>query len=135
MANKEELEAIGIIVKQCKECCKDISEEEYNSHKGYCKSCYKDRYNIENAKRQFNKTDDNNTNYNEKNEKSTTNIVAKVIKIIAILNAIAGVILGLVGIEDFEVYAVVFIVASIISSIFIYAIGEIIQLLEDIKNK
>lgn len=134
MASKEELEAMGIIVKQCKECCKDIPEEEYNSHKGYCKSCYNDRYNIEKAKRQFNKTD-NNTNDNEEEEKSTTNIVAKVIKIIAILNAIAGVILGLVGIEDFEVYAVIFIVASIISSIFIYAIGEIIQLLEDIKNK
>ena len=134
MASKEELEAMGITVKQCKECCKDISEEEYNSHKGYCKSCYNDRYNIEKAKRQFNKTD-NNTNDNEEEEKSTTNIVAKVIKIIAILNAIAGVILGLVGIEDFEVYAVIFIVASIISSIFIYAIGEIIQLLEDIKNK
>ena len=135
MASKEELEAMGITVKQCKECCKDIPEEEYNSHKGYCKSCYNDRYNIEKAKRQFNKTDDNNTNYNEEDEKSTNNIVAKVIKIIAILNAIAGIILGLVGIEDFEVYAVVFIVAIIISSSFIYAIGEIIQLLEDIKNK
>ncbi len=133
MANKEELEAMGITVKQCKECCKDISEEEYNSHKGYCKNCYNDRYNIENAKKQYNQSE-NNTSYNEE-ETNTTNTVAKVIKIIAILNAIAGVILGLVGIEDFEVYAVVFIVASIISSIFIYAIGEIIQLLEDIKNK
>ena len=46
MASKEELEAMGITVKQCKECCKDIPEEEYNSHKGYCKSCYNDRYNI-----------------------------------------------------------------------------------------
>ena len=62
------------------------------------------------------------------------NKVARIIKYFAILNVIAGVILGLIGIEYFEVYAVVFIVANIISSVFIFAIGEIIQKLENIDN-
>lgn len=132
MASKEELEAMGIKVMQCKECCRDISEEEYNSYKGYCKSCYKDRHNIENNKKQYNQNVNNSINYEEE---STTNIVAKIIKIIAILEAIAGILLGLVFIEDLEIMVIVVIVASLISGVFIYAIGEIIQLLEDIKNK
>lgn len=132
MASKEELEAMGIKVMQCKECCKDISEQEYNSHKGYCKSCYKDRYNIENNKKYYNQNVTNSINYEEE---STTNTVAKIIKIIAILEVISGIILGLIFIEDLEIMVIVVIVASLISGVFIYAIGEIIQLLEDIKNK
>ena len=132
MARKEELEAMGIKVMQCKECCKDISEEEYNSHNGYCKSCYKDRYYIENNKKRYNQNVANSIDYEEE---STTNTVAKFIKIIAILEAISGIILGLMFIEYLEIMIIVVIVASIISSAFIYALGEIIQLLEDIKNK
>ncbi len=129
MASKSELEAMGIKAMKCKECCKDIAKEEYNSHKGYCKSCYEDRYNIENNKKQFNQSI---TNYEEE---KTTNAVAKIIKILAILNAIASIILGLVNIENFEIYAILFIVVGIISSLFFYSLGEIIQLLQDIKNK
>lgn len=132
MASKEELEAMGIKVMQCKECCKDISEQEYNSHKGYCKSCYKDRHNIENIKKYYNQSVTNSINYKEE---STTNTVAKIIKIIAILETISGIILGLIFMEDLEIMVIVVIVASLISGVFIYAIGEIIQLLEDIKNK
>ena len=132
MANRQELEAMGIKAMQCKECCKDISEDEYNSQKGYCKSCYQDRYNIENKKRQYNQGATQTTNYGEE---KTTNTVAKIIKIIAILEAISGIILGLMYIEDLEVMAVVIMVVGIISAVFIYAIGEIIQLMEDIKNK
>ena len=29
----------------CKECCKEISEETSKQYKGYCKSCYDDRFN------------------------------------------------------------------------------------------
>ena len=32
----------------CKECCKEISEETSKQHKGYCKSCYEDRFNSSN---------------------------------------------------------------------------------------
>lgn len=132
MASKQELEAMGIKVMQCKECCKDIPEEEYNSHKGYCKNCYKDRYTIENNKKQYNQDITNSTNYEKE---KTTNTVAKIIKVLAIINAIASIILGLVNIENFELYAILFIVVGIISSVFVYSLGEIIQLLEDIKNK
>lgn len=132
MASKQELEAMGIKVMQCKECCKDIPEEEYNSHKGYCKNCYKDRYNIENEKRQYNQSTTNTTNYEEE---KTANTVARIIKVIAIFEAIAGIILGLIFIEDLELMSIVIIVVGFISAVFIYAIGEIIQLLQDIKNK
>lgn len=29
--------------KQCKECCRDITEDDYNAYDGYCKICYKDK--------------------------------------------------------------------------------------------
>lgn len=29
--------------KQCKECCRDITEDAYNAYDGYCKICYKDK--------------------------------------------------------------------------------------------
>ena len=37
--------------------------------------------------------------------------------------------------EEFVVLGAIVIVGSIITAIFIYGFGEIIQLLEDIKNK
>ena len=43
MANDEELNAMGIKVVKCKECFRDISEEEYTKYKGYCKNCYEKR--------------------------------------------------------------------------------------------
>lgn len=65
----------------------------------------------------------------------TTNIknsVANIIKGLAILEVIIAIVVGFITIEEFGIFV---IVGSIISAIFIYAIGEIIQLLEDIKNK
>ena len=50
-------------MKECKECCREISEEEYNSYNGYCKSCYKDSYNIENNKKRYNQSISNSINY------------------------------------------------------------------------
>lgn len=29
----------------CKECCKEISEDTSKEYKGYCKSCYNEKYN------------------------------------------------------------------------------------------
>ncbi len=133
MASKEEMEALGIVVKQCKECCKDISESEYNSHKGYCKSCYADRNNIERAKRNFNNDTSEQVEYESNTSK--TNTVAKIIKTIAIIEGIAGIILGLATMGNLELLSIAIMVAGFISAVFIYAIGEIIQLLEDIKNK
>ena len=136
MASKEELEAIGIKKFQCKECCRDITEEEYKAYKGYCKNCYGERKNIERRKEIYNNENNESENI-EEFEDNGKNIVASIIKGIAVISAIAGVIVGLVSIDALNsgVIAAVIIISSIISSIFIYALGEIIQLLEDIKNK
>lgn len=118
-------------MKECKECCREISEEEYNSYNGYCKSCYKDSYNIENNKKRYNQIISNSINY----EKVETNIIAKTIKIIAILEVISGIILCFIFYQYLEIMIIVIIVSSLILGVFIYSLGEIIQLLEDIKNK
>lgn len=71
---------------------------------------------------------------NISNEHSNT--VAKVIKIIAIITAIVGVVFGLYAIDglNMDEGALIIIIASIISAVFIYALGEIIQKLENIDN-
>lgn len=72
-------------------------------------------------------------NSNNHNVKTTiTNSVANIIKALAILEVIIAIVVGLITIEEFGILV---IIGSIISAIFIYALGEIIQLLEDIKNK
>lgn len=129
MASKEELEAIGIKKFQCKECCRDITEEEYKMYKGYCKNCYGERKNIARGKEIYN-------NEESESEDNGKNTVASIIKGIAVIFAIAGVIVGLVSIDSLNsgVMAVVIIIASIISSVFIYALGEIIQKLQNIED-
>ena len=79
---------------------------------------------------------ENNSNFVKSNSVAR-NTVAKVIKIISIIVAIGGFIFGLYKIDGFNssYFVAPIIIASIVSAVFIYALGEIIQLLEDIKNK
>lgn len=72
---------------------------------------------------------------NNSNSNNSINNIAKIIKVIAILEAISGLILGLMLIKEIETMSIIIIVVGFISAVFIYALGEIIQLLEDIKNK
>lgn len=131
MASKEELEAMGIEVRECKECCRDISEEEYKKYKGYCKNCYEERQEINSRKREYN---NKNEELNEDFDGNRKNTVATIVKGMAIISAIVGTILGLYSIEEMEIMAVVIIVASVVSSVFVYALGEIIQKLQNIEN-
>lgn len=132
MASKEELEAMGIKKFQCRECCRDITESEYKTYKGYCKNCYRERKNIEIRKEIYN----NEENELEESEDNGKNTVATIIKGIAIISAIAGLIVGLVSIDALNsgVMAVIIIIASMILSVFIYALGEIIQKLQNIED-
>lgn len=79
------------------------------------------------------------SNNQKTNNTSNENInaVAKVIKILAIITAILGIVFGVYAIDilNMDEGALIIIIASIISAVFTYALGEIIQLLEDIKNK
>ena len=64
------------------------------------------------------------------------NTVAKVLKIYAIVNAACGLLLGLYwGVEsDSLIICICFIAISIVASFGIYAFGEVVQLLQDIKD-
>ncbi|WP_455558148.1 hypothetical protein [Agathobaculum hominis] len=63
------------------------------------------------------------------------NTVAKILKIYAVLNALAGVFLGFYMSKEFiPEYCFVFAGACIVASFGIYAFGEVVQLLQDIKD-
>lgn len=111
--------------KQCKECCRDITEDDYNAYDGYCKICYKDK--------EQDVDYESCSEYNEEERK--TNFIAHRIKDIAIIIIIIGIIAGIIMCTIIGGFGVLVIVGSIIPAIFIYGFGEIIQLLEDIKNK
>lgn len=77
---------------------------------------------------------DNNYNNDNGYMHEKTNIVAKVIKILAIITGLGGAGYGFLLIDKSDFF-VIYIVASIISAIFIYALGEIIQKLQNIEDK
>lgn len=63
------------------------------------------------------------------------NKVAKILRIYAWLNGICGILLGLWFIGDWEyVLGISLIVGCPVVSFGIYAFGEVIQLLQDIKD-
>lgn len=95
----------------CKKCDKEIYEMESNLYGEKCRSCYFD------------------DNY-------LRNKTAIVIKVIAILGGIAGIIFGLYAIDglNMDEGAIFIIATSIISAIFIYGFGEIIQKLQNIED-
>lgn len=67
------------------------------------------------------------------------NTVAKILKIYAAINAICGLILGLYFRGDSDNPIIVgiciyFIATSIVASFGIYAFGEVVRLLQDIKD-
>ena len=66
------------------------------------------------------------------------NIVAYILKIYAIVNAVVGCIIGLFWLsEDIELLSILsifFIGLCLVFSFGIYAFGEVIQLLQDIKD-
>lgn len=107
----------------CQKCCREITEEEAEQYEGYCRKCYT-------LEKQYREED------NDK-MKNGENRVATIIKVISIIGAIIGVCFGFSQFDSYksEGMGVTIIVASVVSAIFVYALGEIIQLLEDIKNK
>lgn len=67
------------------------------------------------------------------------NTVAKILKIYAVINAICSLILGLYfrGESDSPIIigiCIYFIATAIVASFGIYAFGEVVQLLQDIKD-
>lgn len=66
------------------------------------------------------------------------NKVAKILKVYGIANAIGSVVLGLILFDNLpaavEELWIVEVAAGLVASLFIYAFGEAIQLLQDIKS-
>ena len=72
-------------------------------------------------------------------EKKNKNMVAVILKVYAIVNAIIDCIIGLSGLSDsyneiFNMVYTIFLGACIVVSFGIYAFGEVVQLLQDIKD-
>ena len=101
--------------------CKNCNSPLYNNEKG---TIFQKIYNEEYTQNQ--------TIPQKMNNK--TNKVANIIQIVAIITGFIGTFYGFTMIEDSD-FAIPIIIASIVSAIFVYGFGEIIQLLEDIKNK
>lgn len=100
---------------QCKKCGKECMESELTN--GYCSDCIK-KYGI---------------NSQEIHHKE--NHIASVIKAFVIVIIVLGCIFGVVGLVINIAIGIVIFVATLISALLFSAIAEIIQLLEDIKNK
>ena len=63
------------------------------------------------------------------------NIVAKILQVYAYINAAAGMILTLSLVEDWgAVVAAIFFASSLVVNFLIFALGEIIDLLQTIKE-
>lgn len=70
----------------------------------------------------------------KKEEYYTTNNVAGIIKAISVFELIVGIIISIMCSPYLEIYTIVVIVASIILAIFIYAVGELIGIMHDIRT-
>ena len=112
-------------IENCSNCEKKISSEELIENEGLCINCMKKKEELEILGINSRKTHSNKNQYSE-------NKVASIIKTLALLIGVLGSLSGLFF-EDFTVL-IIFIVVSIISAIFIYAIGEGLALLQKIAD-
>lgn len=140
MPTKKELEAMGINADSNIIICENCYQEN-ESTRTTCMKCGSKLYNNENEKHIDTKksTSKNTQNYQDEEVHTykRTNKVAIIIKIIAIVGAVIGIIAGCIMTDDYytKTLGITYIIVSVISAVFVYALGEIIQLLEDIKNK
>lgn len=135
MASKEELEAMGIKSNNiiiCENCY-----EENEITRTTCKNCgaklYRNNINIETMKEEVNGKNENDiTDNNYYNE----NKIALAIKVIAIISFVLGILasLSLLTLNDSGMIVIIGIIATIISSVFIYSLGEIVQKLQNIED-
>ena len=64
----------------------------------------------------------------------SSNTVAVIMWVYGIVNAVVGIIFGCSMYDTYEGLSILFIAVTIVFSFGIYAVGEIIQLLQDIKD-
>ncbi len=100
---------------QCKKCSKECMESELTN--GFCSDCIQ-KYGLTSEEIHYKK-----------------NHLAGIIKSLVIVIIVLGCILGFVGIVLNIAIGIAIFVATFISALLFSSIAEIIQLLEDIKNK
>ena len=93
---------------ECKECCREISKETYNDNGGLCYKCFKEKKKTE-----------------LEESKEETCPAVTIVRVIAIIEIIASVIMCFMG--EFAY------IQNIILGVLLYAFGEFIRLLFDIK--
>ena len=118
--------------------CENCYEENEATRKT-CKNCGAKLYKNRNMKSETiteNTESEENEDYTENNYYVTQNKVALVIKVIAIVGAVIGVIASCSMFESSytEDVAIIGIIGSLIGGVFIYALGEIIQKLQNIED-
>lgn len=64
----------------------------------------------------------------------SSNTVAVIMWVYAIVNAVVGIIFGCSMYDTYEGLSILFIAVTVVFSFGSYAVGEIIQLLQDIKD-
>ena len=103
--------------KECKECCREISDEDYKMYNGYCKNCYKEH----------NKNSDNNSSLNTYHKISIFYFIIMVLS-----GIIAGFIIRTIYDEfNFAIMLSIILIGFITYFIF-YMLATIIQ---EIRNK
>ena len=140
MVSNEELDAMEITKNTCKVCGKGIRQEEVKIYKGFCKNCYNERFDVEPQKQEYYR---NTTSPKQEYYRNTNKIAAKFTLVSNILKCLGyggAVLLTLILLEEGETLQA--LLAGGVSAIATWfacltweAISEIIQLLEDIKNK
>lgn len=118
--------------------CENCYEENEATRKT-CKNCGAKLYKNRNSKTEKiteNIVSEENDDYTENNSYVKQNKVALVIKVIAVVGAVVGIIASCRMFEASytEDMAVIGIIASVIGGVFSYALGEIIQKLQNIEN-
>lgn len=104
----------------CKKCGRPLDHDDIE----YCKGCY----DYKNGRMHEEKIVEN-----ERLDKS--NGLGTALKVISAIEIIVGIIAGIILFEDEFTIGLTVIIATIVSGLLVAGIGEIIQLLEDIKNK
>lgn len=100
----------------CKECCRELTNEELEQYKGFCRNCYKERFE------------------NKSTNNSYLNIYHKITLLYAIVLFIASIVAGFTfaqGYEDFNaivMFAVLFI--DFATSFLFFMLSTIIKKLE-----
>lgn len=119
------------MAKFCSKCGNKIRFDEY-SHNGLCEICYKgsDQTQIEDTPVEEEEI------INDIQENTViTNSTAQIIRVIGFIQIIAGIIaVFALGENQFYVGIAIFI-SAFVTGILEIGFGEVIQLLEDIKNK